>query len=371
MLNAQFIKNLRLSLLVIVVGVGVAITYLCFEYAVHHSTSYIWSDLFQTEKYRFLVLPLCLALTLLYFGVRHLLDPKSEKKTEHGLGDAPSPTGLNFIKVLAIGFLSLVAGASLGPEAILVPASIIIGGYIGANFAGNKKPANKLFAVAGFIALFTAFFNSFLVGLMSLILIKRRFSVRIDIKLIALAVLASGGSALTLKLLGNSSYVKTPEYSWALDVRTLLILAVLFIAGCLMSYLLKFTYIASELVAKTVRKKQWWLKGGAAGLVLSLLYLLGGPLVQFTGNESIVPMVKQSAELGILGLAWLLIIKLLAISWSQTSGYRGGLVFPSVFAASLVVAMAKLAAVDFNFIYGLIAVMIGMLVLDARNKVLV
>ncbi len=100
------------------------------------------------------------------------------------------------------------------------------------------------------------------------------------------------------------------------------------------------------------------------------LYLLGGSLVEFTGNKSIVPMLGQAASLGAIGLIWLAIVKTVAISWSKAMGYRGGLVFPTVFIASVLVAIAELQVHELNFIYGLIAVMAGVLAAERRANIL-
>ena len=90
--------------------------------------------------------------------------------------------------------------------------------------------------------------------------------------------------------------------------------------------------------------EQWWLRGLVAASGLSALYLLGGPLVEFTGNKSIVPMLNQAASLGAIGLIWLVVIKTATISWSKAMGYRGGLIFPTVFIASTLVAIAQLTS---------------------------
>lgn len=345
-------------------------TYFYFEYAVRHATSYVWDDLLDTGAHRLLVVPLCLALTLAYFGVQHLLDPKSEDHEAHGLGAAPDPTVTNFVKVLAIGFLSLLAGASLGPEAILVPASIMLGGYLGARLADRRKQTLQLFGMAGFMALFTAFFNSFFVGILSLLLVRKQSGIRITPGLIILAVAASGGSALMLAVLRSSAYVETPGYSWALNLRDLALFAVLAAAGYLVTYGLGAAHDLSQRVVRPIKGRSWWLHGLTAGAGLSVLYLAGGSLVQFTGNESVVPMFKQSADLGLWGLLWLAIIKVIAIGWSKAGGYRGGLVFPTAFVAAVAVAMARLYVHDVNLIYGLIAVMAGALYADSRVKIM-
>ena len=352
------------------VGVGAAITYFYFESAVHHSIDYIWNDLFDTEAYRALVVPVCIVITVAYFGAQHLLDSKSEQHETHGLGSVPSPTVANYLKVLAIGFLSLVAGASMGPEAILVPACIIMGSYIGSKLEKSDSNSAKLYGMAGFIGLFAAFFNSFFAGMLALLLIKKEFKSDISVRTIVFASVASASTVLTLDLLNGSALVSTPAYSWSVNPATILALVLLFLGGYLTTHALRSAHDIAERVTKLVTNREWWVKGMAAGAGLSLLYLLGGSLVQFTGNESILPMLKKSAELGFLGLLWLFIIKILAIGWSKAVGYRGGLIFPTIFAASVLVAIARLYVDDMNLIYGLLAVMIGVFYAEAKVKIL-
>lgn len=363
-------KTLRVLLLTVLVSIGVAITYFYFEAAVHHSINYVWDDLFDTENRRLMVVPICLTITLAYFAIQHLLDKQSEDHEAQGLGSAPEPTVANFIKILLIGFLSLLAGASLGPEAILVPSCILLGSFVGLKLLPEDKKGTKLLGMAGFIALFAAFFNSFFVGLLSLLLIKRQFKLKLDVKLIGLAAVASASTIFTLNILDSSPFVRTPDYSWSLNLVSLVMIAVLALAGYFTTYILKFAHTAGEVLIKPVKQQPWWLHAIVAGSGLSLLYLLGGSLVQFTGNESVIPLLQQSAELGLIGLVWVFVVKVAAISWSKASGYRGGLVFPSAFVASVLVAIAQLYISDLNFIYGLIAAMAGIIAADSKVKFL-
>jgi H+/Cl- antiporter ClcA len=363
-------KSLKILLLTILVGIGVAITYFYFEAAIHHSVNYVWDDLFDTENQRLMVVPICLSITLAYFAVQHLLDKRSEDHESQGLGSAPEPTVANFVKILLIGFLSLLAGASLGPEAILVPSCVLLGSFVGLKLLSEDKKGAKLLGMAGFIALFAAFFNSFFVGLLSLLLIKRQFKLNLNTKLVIFAAVASASTVATLNLLDSSAYIRTPDYSWSINFASLAMIAALALAGYFTTYILKFAHTAGEIIIKPVKQQAWWLHAIVAGAGLSLLYLFGGSLVQFTGNESVTPLLEQSAELGLVGLAWIFIVKIAAISWSKASGYRGGLVFPSAFAASVLVATAQLYVSDLNFIYGLIAAMAGIIAADSKVKFL-
>ena len=107
-----------------------------------------------------------------------------------------------------------------------------------------------------------------------------------------------------------------------------------------------------------------------ASLGLSALYIIGGPLVEFTGNKSIEPLVSQAPTLGVSGVLIVLIVKMFAIAWSKAMGYRGGLIFPMVFIASTLVVIAQLYFVNVDFGVGLIAAMIGILAAERKAKIL-
>lgn len=364
-------KKLLVPLLTILVGVVVAVLYFLFEGAVHHSIAYVWDTLFETDSKRWLVIPLCFVLTLAYFALQHKLDPKSEKSEDHGFGTMPKPTLTNLGKVLLIGFLSLLAGASLGPEAILVPACMLAGAYIGAKILPGQPLAIKLLAGLGFVALFAAFFKSFLIGVLAVFLVAKQTKTKVTPELFGLAVLASASTIVTLHFLDSNAFFRLPHYDWSVNMGSLAAIGLLFFAGFGANYLLNALHEAfSKLHKLYVAKEVWWIKGAIAGLGLGILYLLGGSLVQFTGNESIVPMLQDAASLGVIGLLWILAIKFLAISWSKTMGYRGGLVFPMVFVASILVALATMAVKDLNFIYGLLAAIIGLVAANSKTKVL-
>ena len=219
-------KKIGLLLGVAVVGVLVAITYHLFENAVHGAISLVWYDWFNTSQNRIFVLPLAMGISLAFFGIQHVLDAKSEKHQEHGLGEMPASNLVNFAKVLLIGFFSLLAGASLGPEAILVPACMILGGMIGQRLVGGgekSEPLVKLFSAAGIMALFTAFFNSALVGVLSLLLVMRQAKVKFQPILLIVAIISSVTSYFTLQLIEAEAYAPLPEYNWSLTLNTVFI----------------------------------------------------------------------------------------------------------------------------------------------------
>lgn len=363
-------KRLILLVSTVLTAIIVAATYHYFESAVHYSTNLVWNTWLKTGTNRMLVVPLCIGLTLLFFGVQHLLDRKSEKEVSEGLGQVPDATILNFAKVITIGFFSLLAGASLGPEAILVPACMVIGAYIGTKLFPNQKEIIRLLSALGFVALFAAFFDSFIAGMLGLLLIGKQTKAKLTLPLILFSALASYTTVFMLNILEGSAYMEFPTHVAAPDMASVLAVVGLLVAGVGITGLLKLTHDLFERDFAFVKEGPWWGRAMLAGAGLAALYLFGGPLVQFTGNQSIAPLLQQAATLGLGGLLWIIGIKILAIAWSKALGYRGGLVFPSVFVASAAVALAQLYVSNLSFMVGLIAVMVGIIAADTKAKVL-
>ncbi len=363
-------KLIKAIFATMVVSVGVALTYSVFEWAVRVSTSVIWTEVFQTDSLRWVVLPLCLVLSLLFFGAQHILDPKSEARESKGLGETPQFTGKAYIQVLFIGFLSLLAGASLGPEAILVPASLIIGGLVGDRVFKRNQPASNLLAMVGFVALFAAFFHSFAAGLIGLLLVLKEKNLKLNAKLLAFAVLASLTTVAVLSLVPSRPLIDIPDVGWVLNIHTAIALVFLLVAGYGVTFGIKFLHDASRYAQGVVARHPWWAKAIVAALGLTIIYWLGGPLVEFTGNEAINPMLQQASALGLAGLAWMLVVKMAAIGWSKASHYRGGMVFPTILVASILVAIIQVFLPDVSLAYGLIAVLVGVIIADQKAQFL-
>ncbi|HVV66758.1 MAG TPA: chloride channel protein [Candidatus Saccharimonadales bacterium] len=364
------VRLLKLLAVALLTGIGVAITYYVFEAAAHNAIDALWLNWIDTDQHRLLVVPMCLLLALMYFGAQHALDRTSERQESHGLGDAPKPTIANFSKILFLGFLSLLAGASLGPEAILVPACTLLGAYIGSRFFGNSSQSTKLMGAAGLVALFAAFFNSFIIGMLGLLLIRKQTKLQLRPVLIAISAVAAGSTIWLLGVLSSKPYVSLPPTNWYFNFRSLLGLIILLVAGYAITYVTGWLHRAASILHAAVLKRPWWLRALVAAAGLAALYLAGGHLVEFTGNKSIVPMLQQAAALGTDGLLWVVLVKIAAIGWSKAMGYRGGMIFPTIFVASTLVAIMHSHVPNLNFIYGLIAVLIGALFADRKVKIL-
>jgi H+/Cl- antiporter ClcA len=316
--------------------------------------------------------PLCIVLSFAFFASQHFLDRKSEGHEAHGLGGGTIDARLkNYVTILIIGFFSLIAGASLGPEAVLVPASMVVGAFVATKlFKANKQVVNAL-AAAGIIALFACFFHSFYIGFLAVFLVTKQAKVKLNLQLAIVATLAAGVAYLTIVTIDpESQYFTWPHYDWATRFIDILIAAILVVAGYVSTLALKASHDVFEKLRIHEKQTAWWLQALIAGGGLSIFYLIGGPLVQFTGNHAIEPMLNQAATLGVLGLVWIYIVKIVVIGWSKVMGYRGGLVFPMIFIASVLAAIATQFYGDTNFMLALIGAMIGVLAAERKAKIL-
>jgi len=361
-------KRLQAVLLSALIGGGAAIIFYYFELVVRRSQDFVWQQLFNSDEVRLLVFPICITLTLVYFGAQALFDPKSSKLINQ-VATFPEATLRNFFVVLILGFFSLFAGASLGPEAILIPACYLFAAIVARSIFKIKKPS-KLFGSLGLVGLFAAFFNSFVVGMLAIFLVKKELKFSPNRQFVLLSVITSASTVWILSFLNSNSYVETPAISWDFKISELGLLIFLLLAGYLSTYLLGAVNFISAKAIGYFAEKSWIIHGLAAGVVLATLYYLFGSLIQFTGNESIVPMIKESTELGTLGLFGILIGKICAIAWSKAAGYRGGLIFPSFFVASVLSAIVVLEMGNVNYVYGIIFALAGMLIADKKVKVL-
>ncbi len=364
--------NLPLTFGIVLTAVFVALLYSGFEHIVKHAIPYVWDTAYDNSPHWNTILLLSVGLGLLYFAAQHFLDRKSEQHESHGLGDTPPASIRNLLKVLSIGFLSLLAGATLGVESILVPASVMTGAYLSAKlYAGEKTHAQAL-AAAGFIALFTAFFHSFIMGILALYLLSKTQGVKLTMRQFVVAILASLTTLLTLSLLPseNQAYLELPNKAIALNGWTILAAVLLAAAGYITTYGIKFSHDVASRLTKRLSASPWWQHALLASVGIALLYSVGGKYVWFTGNQAIVPVLQDAPSLGVWALGWIALIKILAVGWSKALIYRGGLVFPLVFIASTYVAMLTLYQSSINFHVALIAVMFGAFVANNKLRVL-
>ena len=117
-------------------------------------------------------------------------------------------------------------------------------------------------------------------------------------------------------------------------------------------------------LAKWMDKKwPWPVSAGAFGAGIGLLYVIGGQTVQFSGSIGSKLLVEQASTFGLWTLLGLLVVKLLVTAWSLATGYRGGLVFPTIYMGIAIsfILYHLTGAVDPGVMIGAIAGVFGAL----------
>jgi H+/Cl- antiporter ClcA len=326
-----------MALIALVIGAANGLVFLGFEWAVKHGTDWIWNDLVGSDDVRWRVIPLAIVLSVAFSVVVRFagearwvqphLDPLGAAQESE---DAPAPTLQGLAAILAIGLASLLAGASLGPEAPLVAFAAGLGGWIAARAAPG--PAGRLFVLASAGALLVAFFGSLFSLLIPLALIIQRTR-RVPLPAVLVVVLAGLAAWGMLWLIhGNDQgFGGIPDAT--VHARDYAAAFVLGLAAVGIGLLLRhFVVRLAEWTVRFDRRAAWWLAAAVFGGVLGVLYLIGGETVQFSGGEGSTMLIARADEYSAWALAGIALMKLLATSWSLACGYRGGLVFPSVFA---------------------------------------
>ncbi len=328
-------------------GAANALGLLGFEWLVDHLQELIWTDWAGSDETRWLVVPLAIAgsialsLTVRATRQQRMMPPHTDVLAEVG---QTGPGTLATVAILLLtGLVSLVGGASLGPEGALLPASIALGAWI-SRFSRTPGPVTELLVLSSIGALLVSFFGSLLPAPIPL-LIMRRQGIALTRRSTIPPLLAGFTAWVIVSLIRDDGQGRDilpidsgGDLSAVLPALGMGVLAVLI--GVLLRLVIRVTDRWTERLNRT-----WhWIAAAAIfGAVLGALYLIGGESVQFSGQQGTHELYDDQAQYGVAALLGLLLVKLLATGWSISAGYRGGPAFPAVYmgvALSLAVTAA-------------------------------
>ncbi|WP_343329384.1 chloride channel protein [Polaribacter staleyi] len=224
--------------------------------------------------------------------------------------------------------LCVASGGSLGPEAPLVQITGSTGTWLGKIFRLKGEELRSL-SIAGMASGFTALFGAPLGGsLFSLEILHHKHAVEYY-KAIIPALVASCFSYIVFALiihlgLGATWSLPTYEYSGTFDFGIAVLLAIVAtMVGWLFIYCTKFLKSLFKKINTPIYIKT--LLGGIILGVISYYF----PLTRYFGHEEINALLNNDFSINALFL--ILIFKLLAISVTVTSGWRGGFIIPLFF----------------------------------------
>jgi H+/Cl- antiporter ClcA len=230
--------------------------------------------------------------------------------------------------IAAVSAVSLIGGASLGPEKALGTMGGGLGTWIGRR-RGLATEDAQVNTLAGFAGAYGGLFSSPLIVVMLIMEIARPGGHRFAKALAAQIVASSVSFGVYFAIAGAVflDYYQVPQYSYQ-DWHLLAAVPLGLFAAVVVTLLVAFTAGTARLfdrlkvpdIAKSV------LGGVIFGVVGVAL-----PLTMFSGGDQLKTVLSDAGNLGIGLLAAILIAKMLTFGVSQGSGFVGGPIFPSLF----------------------------------------
>lgn len=232
------------------------------------------------------------------------------------------------LKIVAVSGVSLVGGASLGPEVALGQ----MGGGAGQYIAERRKlddDAKKEHALSGMAGAFGGLFSSPILGSILVLEISSPPRSRSGSTFFGTIVASSVAFGLYFAIAGSVflDLYEVPQY----DYETWNLLAGIGFG------LLSVVVVLSTLAIGTAAKRL------LSGLKIPALVLpvIGGllfglvgwalPLTNFTGTDQLGTVLKNGSALGVALLVAILIGKMITFAVSSATGFIGGPIFPILF----------------------------------------
>jgi H+/Cl- antiporter ClcA len=347
--QAKPVSYMRLLVMVVLLGtISAAITF-AFITVIHLGIELVWAETKRSTNLdpRLFVLLVCTLGGLLVGLLVRLFGDHSgifaDVMLEFGrTGRFEYRTAPGMV---VTALVSLIAGASLGPEAPLADACGGAGTWVSDRLKLNDQETRAMgySGVSGMLAaLITAPLGGAVLGLESAKggtgeTRKEYFWVLFP------SLLASAAATVVFVLLSGvffQTLYQFPDYIPQMD--DLFFAVPLGILGGVIGMVFMISLRRLQQYFQPM-KDRLILRGLIGGLGMGLIGALL-PLTLFSGEEQIVDLMARAAELGVVMLVILSVAKLLATSLLLATGWKGGYIFPLMFAS---VAMGL--AVDLVF----------------------
>jgi H+/Cl- antiporter ClcA len=230
--------------------------------------------------------------------------------------------------IVAVSTVSLIGGASLGPEKALGAMGGGAGSWLAQRRALGKEDS-QVNTLAGFAGAYGGLFSSTVIVVLLILEAARPGGQRFA-KALAAEIVASSVSFGIYFAIAGAVFLddyQVPSYKfevWQLlagvPLGLFAALVVTLLAGFMMGAARLFGRLKAPAIAKST------LGGVVFGIVGVAL-----PLTMFSGSDQLKIVLKDAGALGLGLLAAILIAKMVTFAVSQASGFVGGPIFPSLF----------------------------------------
>ncbi|MFI6829167.1 chloride channel protein [Kribbella sp. NPDC050241] len=255
----------------------------------------------------------------------HLPDkiPSLIDDLEHAHVDRRSVPG-----IVAVSAVSLVGGASLGPEQALGAMGGGAGGWVSRRRRLNDEDG-KVNTLAGFAGAYGGLFSSTVIVVMLILEVARPGGQRMA-KTLAATIVSSSVSFGIYFVVAGAFFLdayQVPSYKFE-DWQLLAGIGLGLFAAVVVTLLATVMKLAVVMfgrlkVPAVVRPLIGGVAFGVVGVIL--------PLTMFTGSDQLKTVAESGGALGAGFLAALVVAKILTFAVSEASGFVGGPIFPTLF----------------------------------------
>jgi H+/Cl- antiporter ClcA len=230
--------------------------------------------------------------------------------------------------IVAVSAVSLIGGASLGPEKALGTMGGGAGSWI-ARRRGLKTEDAQVSTLAGFAGAYGGLFSSTVIVVLLITEVARPGGRKFAKSLAAQIVASSVSFGIYFAIAGAVflDHYRVPRYKFedwqllaAIPLGLFAAVVVTLMVGCTLGAARLFGRLKIPDVAKSV------LGGVIFGIVGVAL-----PLTMFSGGDQLKTLLGRAGALGLGVLAATLVGKMVTFGVSQGSGFVGGPIFPSLF----------------------------------------
>jgi len=335
---------LRLMILVALMGIVSAVVTFVFMVFVHQGTQVIWEQTAQAlgldpALFTMLVCTLgglVVGLLVKYFGDHSGIFAEVMREFgKTGRFDYRNAPG-----IVITAFVSLISGASLGPEAPLADACGGIGTMISDRLKLDEQETRTM-GFSGVSGMLAAFITQPLGGAVLGMESAQGGSGdnRKDYFWVLFpSLLASAVSTVVFVLLSGAFFETLYQFpDYAPRLVDLLFAVPLGLLGGVIGVLFMLSLKRLQQLFLPM-KKSLVLRGLLGGLGMGIIGALL-PLTLFSGEAETAELIEGAAELGVVMLIVLGLVKLFATSLLLATGWKGGYIFPIMF-ASVALGMA-------------------------------
>jgi H+/Cl- antiporter ClcA len=250
----------------------------------------------------------------------------------HGIGLEQIPAG-DAAGMVLVSLVSLVSGASLGPEAALVSVALAVGTMLATRL--RRPELGKIFGMSGVGSLLSGLFGSPFAPAVMTLEVTQVTGRNLYVFLIPVLVASSVGLLIFDAILnGPLLELALPSYTavgLAHVFEALAVAAVAAAVGMLVIVALSgVRRLLRPVAGRTI------LKATLGGLAIGVIALVAGEETLFSGEHELEVLLNHPEEYGIGTLLLIMGGKILALALSLETGFRGGRIFPVLFIGATV-----------------------------------